>query len=101
MLGCTVSELPGRVSWDEWICWRAWYLLQPWGEERQDLRSAVAISYQLAPYLPRESELPTLTYPYTEDEPIDPEQLKAAAEAEARRWAEWDAERRKTRGVKG
>lgn len=101
LLGCTVAELPERISWDEWISWQAWYSLQPWGDERADMRSAVAVAYQLAPYLPREAELPTFQYPYSEDEPLDPEQLKAAAEAEQRRWDEWEQERRVKRGVKG
>jgi hypothetical protein len=98
LLGCTVADLPELVTWDEWIGWQAWYDLQPWGEERQDQRTAVAIAYQLAPYLPKETELPSLQYPYSQDDAIDPEQLKAAAETEARRWAEWDAERRRKRG---
>ena len=94
-----MGELPERLGWDEWIRWLAWWELEPWGEARADLRQAVALSYTLAPYLRRDTELPALTWPYWDQdgEELDVEALRALAAAEAKRWAEWDATRR--RGV--
>ena len=93
LIGCTVGELPDRLTWQEWIDWQAWYQLQPWGEERADLRQSVAIGYQLAPYLPAEQELPSLVWPYYDDDGLDAEAMQAAAAAEQARWAEWEATR--------
>jgi hypothetical protein len=83
------------VSWDEWIAWRAWYELQPWGEDRNDLRQAVGIAYQLAPYLPKERELPQLLYPYTKEDAVDAAELKRATEEAAQQWQEWERTRRR------
>jgi hypothetical protein len=93
-----VGELPDRLTWDEWIDWQAWYQLQPWGEERADLRASVGIAYALAPYMPPGAELPALQWPYYEGEAeIDIESLAAAAEAERLRWEEWEATRPRIR----
>ena len=40
-LGCTVRELNHRVSAKELIDWYAFYYLQPFGDERADLRNAL------------------------------------------------------------
>jgi hypothetical protein len=92
--------LPTRVGWDEWLVWRAWYGIEPWGESRADLRQTVAIAYTLSPYLQGGAELPQLVWPYydTEDDLPTVEELRAAAEAERVRWAEWEAGRKKVTG---
>lgn len=97
MIGCSLVELPTRVGWDEWLLWRAWYAIEPWGESRADLRQSVAIAYTLSPYLSRGTELPQLVWPYydSEDDLPTPEELQAAAEAERVRWAEWEASRKR------
>ena len=96
LLGCTVGELPTRIGWQEWVEWRAWWELEPWGETRADLRQSVAIAYQLAPHMPAGRELPGLTWPYYDEaDEVSDEALQAAAEAERRRWAEWEAGRKR------
>ena len=99
-IGCAVRELPERIGWDEWVAWRAWWEIEPWGEPRADLRAAAGVTYQLAPYLPRGAELPRLLWPYWDEadgEPT-PEEMKAAVEAERARWEAWEAERKAKRG---
>lgn len=39
-LGMTVEELRDRMTSAELTEWRAWYELEPWGEEREDIRTA-------------------------------------------------------------
>lgn len=96
LLGCAVGELPARVGYDEWIEWLAWWELEPWGEPRADLRQSVGIAYQLAPYLPAGRELPRLIWPYYDEaEEIDDATMQAAAEAERRRWADWEVSRKR------
>jgi len=69
------------------------YELDPWGPGRDDLRSAAAISYQLAPYLDCDHQLPSLHYPYFEDrEQASPEEITAALQEHHSQWAEWEAE---------
>ncbi len=40
-LGATVGELLGRMTSFEFSYWLAFYGLQPWGDERADLRSGI------------------------------------------------------------
>ena len=37
----TVAELENRMTYREFIEWAAYYHIEPWGEERADLRSGV------------------------------------------------------------
>lgn len=39
--GCSVREMLGRIGADELREWEAFYRLNPWGESRADLRSAL------------------------------------------------------------
>ena len=41
-LGCTLEELNERMSGSEFDLWWAEYQREPWGEERADLRTAMA-----------------------------------------------------------
>jgi hypothetical protein len=43
-LGMTLSEVRERISAAELSAWFAYYRLEPWGEERADLRSAIVAS---------------------------------------------------------
>jgi hypothetical protein len=38
---CTVEEAQQRCSSEEFTYWLAYYRLEPWGEERADLRMAI------------------------------------------------------------
>lgn len=99
-MGCTVAELPERIGWQEWIDWLAYWEIEPWGEARADERAAAGICYQLAPYLPKEMDLPQLAYPYFESsvptrEEI--EEMQRAVREHTERWAEWERGRKKGR----
>lgn len=50
MLGCTVRELGHRLSYHEYVHWRAFYGLDPWGEQRADMRAAQLTAAVLAPH---------------------------------------------------
>lgn len=43
-LGCTVRELLQRIDSEELTLWHAYYNLEPWGEERADIRAAIVAS---------------------------------------------------------
>lgn len=49
-LGRTVRELEQTLSHAEYIEWRAFYGLDPWGEQRADQRAAQLTAAVLAPY---------------------------------------------------
>ena len=40
-LGCTVRELLARVDAHELVEWMVFYGLEPWGDERADLRAGI------------------------------------------------------------
>ena len=39
--GCTLQEAMSRCDSRQYAEWRAYYEVEPWGEERADLRSAI------------------------------------------------------------
>ena len=43
-MGCTVRELLGRIDSHELSEWQAYYTLDPFGEERADLRAGIIAS---------------------------------------------------------
>ena len=43
-LGCTVRELLHGIESKELAEWQAYYNLEPWGEERADLRAGIVAS---------------------------------------------------------
>ncbi len=51
-LGCSVREAQQRIDAREFAEWRAYYQLEPWGEDRGDLRTAI-LAWLLAPTLLR------------------------------------------------
>jgi hypothetical protein len=76
-LGCADPDwLLDSIDWPTFIEWRARYELQPWGEERADLRQMVLIHYLLSPYSSGDQTPPEPLYPYFANSDLD---LKAAA----------------------
>ena len=51
-MGCSVREAQHRIDAREFAEWRAYYRLEPWGEDRGDLRTAI-LAWLLAPTLLR------------------------------------------------
>lgn len=43
-LGCTIRELQARMDSREFSEWMAYYGIEPWGEDRADLRSGILAS---------------------------------------------------------
>jgi hypothetical protein len=43
-LGMPVEEMLDRMTWREYLEWGEYYGLEPWGEERGDLRSGIVAS---------------------------------------------------------
>jgi len=83
------------LTWDEFTDWLAYYQVEPWGDERADLRQAVAIAYQNIAWLPDDAELPEIVWPYFPDaEEIDFQAVREAIEEHATKWADWERERR-------
>tara|TARA_R100000808_G_scaffold22981_1_gene50464 strand:+ start:652 stop:906 length:255 start_codon:yes stop_codon:yes gene_type:complete len=52
------------MTWPQFVTWRALWELSPWGEDRADLRQAVAISYHLQTLAELDEPPPDITYPY-------------------------------------
>jgi len=50
VLGCTFDELGRRMSATEYLMWRADYMIEPWGEERADLRAGTIVQSNLMPW---------------------------------------------------
>jgi hypothetical protein len=44
-LGCTVRELLGRLDSQELSEWMAFYSIDPWGDQRGDLRNAMLLAH--------------------------------------------------------
>ena len=42
MWGCTLREAKQRISSTEFSEWMAWYSIEPWGDQRADLRMAIS-----------------------------------------------------------
>lgn len=40
-LGCTVTELQGRIEYSEFLEWIAFYEAEPWGEGRSEIHTAL------------------------------------------------------------
>lgn len=40
-IGCTIRELEARMDSREFAEWEAYFAIEPWGEERADLRAAL------------------------------------------------------------
>jgi hypothetical protein len=57
--GCPVSEAQARCSSREFAEWAAYYRLEPWGEERADLRSGI-IAHLIAGALSKKGRYPKL-----------------------------------------
>lgn len=49
-MGCTVAELEHRLTAAEYAEWLAFYALDPWGEQRADMRMTQAVAASIAPH---------------------------------------------------
>lgn len=54
---CTLAELAQRMSAKEYILWFAENEIEPFGEERADLRSGMQVQSNLAPFVDGKVEL--------------------------------------------
>jgi len=52
-LGCTVAELGDRMSYAELVEWMAYYMLEPWGCEPEDIRTSILAAASVAPFTKR------------------------------------------------
>ena len=64
----------GPLTWEQMIDWLALYDLQPWGDQRDDLRAFAAANVCIAPYLEKYAKLPDAAWPYWDT----PEAVKPA-----------------------
>ncbi len=49
-MGRTIAELGQSMSAKEYDLWKAEYMIEPWGEERADLRTGTIVQSNLAPH---------------------------------------------------
>lgn len=49
-LGMSVKRCQQEIDSDEFANWLAWYRIDPFGEQRSDLRAGIIASATLAPY---------------------------------------------------
>jgi hypothetical protein len=75
----TVEEMLERMSWQEFLEWQEYYGLEPFGEERADLRSGIVASVlanvNRDPKKRSKPFEPTDFMPYYEKPKPSPEQL--------------------------
>ncbi len=86
MLHCSVAEALERIDSVEFTQWQAEYAIEPWGEERDDLRSALQTAHLVAPQLKPGTVVPVKRFLLTFDEApaaTTPEQFAAHARAAA------------------
>lgn len=79
----SVAEAQTRIDSVEFTEWLAEYAIEPWGEERDDLRSALQTAHLVASHAKPGSVLPLKRFLLTFDEP-DPDRASSQLEAHAR-----------------
>lgn len=79
-LGRTVAELEHTLSADEYRLWLAMYELDPWDEQRADMRIAKLICAVLAPHT-RQSLSPSEFMLFPDDAHDIPDDVSAAEQA--------------------
>ena len=71
-MGCTVEWLESNLSYRELTEWIAYYEIEPWGEERADLRMGIETSSLVRLWAdPKKAKAitPTMFMPYYEPPP--------------------------------
>ena len=83
----TVSEMLGRMDSTELAEWMAYDRIEPFGDQRADLRSAILCQQILAPYLKEGAKLPDLKrfMPFVEQEPEEEQGLTGDVGAQVAR----------------
>lgn len=75
----TVEEMLERMSWREYLEWQEYFALEPFGEERADLRAGIVASVianvNRDPKKRKEPYAPLDFMPYTERPKPTPEQV--------------------------
>jgi hypothetical protein len=59
-----LAEMPASL----FVWWLRFYELEPWGDQRADQRAAAQAMWNTAPYAASDTELPSLQFPYFENE---------------------------------
>lgn len=82
----TVAELSDRLSYRELLEWMAYYELEPWGAERDDLRSGISTAAIVQMWAGKNARKikPTMFMPYYEPpkkQAKTPEQMRATFDA--------------------
>ena len=90
----TVAEMLGRISSTELSEWMAYYSLEPFGEERADLRNAILSSVCAAPHLKRGVRTKLEDYMPFHDKTDRPRQSPEAMQQVLRRASEEASKRR-------
>lgn len=82
----TVAELSDRMSYRELIEWMAYYELEPWGAERDDLRSGISTAALVRMWAGKNAKkiTPTMFMPFYDAPPKhakSPEQMRNTFDA--------------------
>ena len=83
------STLKQIITHKDYLAWQELWAIDPWGEDRADLRVAINTCATLAPWSKQgRSPRPAQFMPYTKSKPRrqSEEQIKAIATMIAKRW---------------
>jgi hypothetical protein len=93
-MGRTIQELRAVLSYAEFQEWCLYYQIEPWGEERADLRAGIVAS-TIASYAGKERSmsappaLPADFMPYLDrPEPAEPAEDQPLTDEELAKWAD-------------
>jgi hypothetical protein len=93
-MGRTIQELRAVLSYREFCEWCLYYQIEPWGEERADLRAGIVAS-TIASYAGKERSmsappaLPADFMPYLDrPEPAEPAEDQPLTDEELAKWAD-------------
>jgi len=66
----------GPLYWEQLIDWLALFNLEPWGDQRDDLRAFAAATVSLGPYMEKAAKMPDAQWPYWHEQPSPQESLE-------------------------